>query len=459
MATLLLALRNLQRNRRRSIATLLAMIVGVCAILLFGGFTTDITLGLQSDIVRNSGHLQIQRRGYYLFGSGNSRAYGIRDYTRIVQALQGDPALRSEVTVITPTLELGGVAGNFDAGVTRTVVVEGAIATDQARMQQWDDYGLGAPAASSPLAGTQPDAAVAGFGLARVLKLCEPLHLTGCASDDVIADHPAGASASTAPSELLALVAAEAPARPAAPQARIDVLAAAAQGAPNVGSFDVVGVAQQGVKEFDDIYLAVHLPRAQRLVYGGGEPRVTAIEVQLRHTAQLPMARERIRQILAASFGDQPLDVQDFETLNPSYGQTNSMFSVIFGFMFALVSSIVLFVVGNTMSTAVVERTVEIGTLRAMGMRRRGIQKLFVCEGLMLGVLVAVGIAAVVNHSGLTWTPPARVDSVPLSVRVWGEWRQIGLVFGCLSLVAALSAWWPSHRAARLSVVDALRHV
>ncbi|HDR9844882.1 TPA: ABC transporter permease, partial [Burkholderia multivorans] len=69
-ATLMLALRNLQRNRRRSLTTLLAMIVGVSAILLFGGFSRDITLGLQTDFVQRSGHLQIQRRGYFLYGTG-----------------------------------------------------------------------------------------------------------------------------------------------------------------------------------------------------------------------------------------------------------------------------------------------------------------------------------------------------------------------------------------------------
>ncbi len=469
MSTATLALRNLQRNRRRSITTLLAMVVGVCAILLFGGFSKDITLGMQTDIVRHSGHLQVQRRGFYLYGSGNSRAYGIRDYQRIVAALENDPVLRPMLSVVTPELQLGGVAGNFDAGVTRTVMVEGTVPDDQTRMLQWNDYGFPSGSATpdvASLAGTSGDAAVTGVGLARVLQLCAPLHLAECEANDVIVDHPVGASASTAPADVLALAAAEAPARPAAQQARIDVLAAAASGAPNVGSFNVVKAERQGVKEFDDIYVAVHLERAQRLVYGADAPRVTAIEVQLHHSSQLEAARARIQQILAAQFADQSLEVPDFATLNPFYGQTNGMFDVIFGFMFVLISVIALFVVGNTMSTAIVERTVEIGTLRAMGMRRGGIQTLFVLEGLLLGVvgaasgvIVSLVLALVINHAGLAWTPPARVDSVPLTVRVWGQWQQIGATFCVLALAAALSAWWPARRAAHMSVVDALRHV
>ena len=139
---------------------------------------------------------------------------------------------------------------------------------------------------------------------------------------------------------------------------------------------------------------------------------------------------------------------------------------MIFDFVFVLIAAIVLFVVTNTMSTSVVERTVEIGTLRAMGDRRSDIQTLFVCEGLLLGVLgtvagvvVALLLSFGVNHSGLTWTPPARVDSIALTVRVWGQWMQIGLTFAILAVVATLSSWWPARRASRLSIVDALRHI
>jgi putative ABC transport system permease protein len=118
------------------------------------------------------------------------------------------------------------------------------------------------------------------------------------------------------------------------------------------------------------------------------------------------------------------------------------------------------------MSMAVMERTAEIGTLRAMGLRRSGIRRLFVLEGLLLGlfgaaagVAAALGVAALVNHSGLTWLPPGQVDPVPLTVRVWGEAALILGTAAGLTLVAVVSAWWPARRAARMHIVDALRHV
>ena len=79
MRTLSLALRNLLRNRRRSLMTLLAMMIGLVAVLLFGGYIRDINYALQSDYVRLSGHLQVQRKDYFRYGSGNPAAYGIRD--------------------------------------------------------------------------------------------------------------------------------------------------------------------------------------------------------------------------------------------------------------------------------------------------------------------------------------------------------------------------------------------
>ena len=134
--------------------------------------------------------------------------------------------------------------------------------------------------------------------------------------------------------------------------------------------------------------------------------------------------------------------------------------------VFVLIASIVLFTVGNTMSTAVMERTVEIGTIRALGLRQRGVQRLFVLEGMLLGVAGAVSGAVfaivasgLLNHMGLTWLPPGSGDRLPLLMLVWGETATIvGTTLG-LIVVAAASAWWPARRASRLVIVDALRHV
>ncbi|MGO9443508.1 MAG: ABC transporter permease [Thiobacillaceae bacterium] len=461
MRTLSLALRNLLRNHRRSLATLFAMVIGTVTILLFGGYSRDITYGLQTGYVQRGGHLQIQHKDYFLYGSGNPAAYGIEDYPRILEIVTHDPELAPMLTVVTPTLSLGGVAGNFAAGVSRTVMASGLVVADQNRMRQWNDYGFPMTARRLALTGTPPDTVVVGRGVARVLQLCGALSVPNCPQP--IITPPAGARV---PDDIAAIAAQEAHPVPATHDAHIELLAANVHGAPNVASLRVIKAENQGVKEFDDVYVGMHLSQAQHLVYGADKPQATAIVLQLRHTNQIPMARARLQRLLASTLKGEPLEIQDYTTLNPFYGQVTGMFSAIFGFMAVLIGSIVLFTVGNTMSMAVVERTTEVATLRAMGVRRAGIRRLFVYEGLLLGligamvgVVVALALGWLINHAGLTWLPPGQVDPVPLAVRIWGETAMILAAAIGLILVAMLSAWWPAQRAARMNIVDALRHV
>jgi putative ABC transport system permease protein len=463
-----IALRNLLRNRRRSLTTLAAMTVGAVTILLFGGYSRDILYGLETQTVQRIGHLQIQRQGYFLYGTGDPGAYGIAAYDDVIAALRRDPVLAPMLSVVTPTLTLGGIAGNFAAGVSRTVYGGGAIVEEQARMRDWNDYGLRSDRRTLALTGTPPDAVVIGTGVARTLRLCEAFHVPDCPPLERQA-----AEGAEAPADVASLVDSEAAARGegragavTGPTTRIELLAANAHGAPNVASLQVVRAENQGVKELDDMFVSMHLQQAQRLVYGGEAPRATAIVIQLAHTAQLDTARRRIDQLLSTSLAGRSLEVRDFATLNPFYGQAVAMFSAIFGFIAVLIAAIVLFTVGNTMTMAVVERTTEIGTLRAIGLRRRGIRRLFVREGLLLGaigalagLLAALGVAWMINHSGLTWQPPGQAGRVPLTVRIWGEGALVTGTTAMLVAVATLSAWWPSRRAAQMNIVDALRHV
>lgn len=462
MKTLMLALRNLLRNRRRSLTTLLAMVIGLTATLLFGGYSSNSILAMQTGYVQVVGHLQIQRQDYFLYGSGNPAAYGIAGYQRIMDLIKTDPVLQPMLTVVTPKLDLGGIAGNFSAGVSKTVLAAGVVVDEQNQMRAWNDYGSLSYSHPLALTGTAPESAVIGTGVARLLQLCGPLQVPNCRAAPPM---PEG-TGQAAPADITALSALETPAPGAASATHIELLAANDHGVPNVAALNVVKAENYGLKELDDVFMEMHLTQAQRLIFGGTAPQVTAIQLQLQHTDQMPQAKARLQELLASALKDAQLEVQDFETLVPIYGQTIQFFDSVFGFIATLIGVIVLFTVGNTMSMAVVERTVEIGTLRAMGLRRSGIRRLFMVEGMLLGSIgallgvgIALGVASLINHSGLTWTPPGYVYAYPLKVRVWGDARLIvGSAVG-LVLVAIVSAWWPANRASRLAVVDALRHV
>lgn len=465
MKTWSLAIRNLLRNRRRSLATLLALAVGSAAILIFGGYTTNVRYSMTTAYVRAGGHIQVQYQDFFYYGSGNPAAYGIPRYQRILDAIRGDPVLSSMVTVATPMLQFGGIAGNYDAGVSHTVMGSGYMAADVNRMRQWNEYGLKDRRPYFVLEGAAADAAIVGLGVARVLLLCEPLKIADCPRPS--SDRAQG-STSALPDDIAALAQMDA-AQPVSQQAqggvRIELLAGNARGAPNVTALKVVAAESQGFKELDERSVILQLAQAQQLVYGRTEPRATSILVQLAHTASIDDAKARIEALLAPMNTEKPLSVNSFETLNPFYVQSQQLFDTIFGFIFVLIGGIVLFTVGNTMNAAVVERTVEVGTLRAIGLRRAGIRRLFLaegfllgCTGALLGVLVAVVVSIVFNGLNLTWVPPGTSELVPLSLIVWGQNRMIlGTTLG-LIVIAVASAWLPAYRAASLRIVEALRH-
>ncbi len=463
-----LAARNILRNRRRSLTTISAMTLGVVTVLMFGGFSRDIGYTLETGYVQRGGHLQLQRKDYFMFGSGNPGGYGIAGYQNIIKELKADPVLGPKLVVATPILQMGGVAGNFANGLSKTVLITGMDIEGQNALHHWNDYGTFQKPKISPLTDTAEDATLIGVGVARVLQICDQLQIQNCPKPA-----PRIEAAKALPSDIASLSLEEAQLRPAQqdnqPGARLELLAANTNGAPNVTGLHVVKAEPQGTKELDDIYVAMHLGQAQHLLYGSQEPKATAIVMQFRHTSDLNDAKARLNELIAlGKLGGvaQPLEMRDFTEIFPFHRQATLMFQTIFGFIAILIGSIVLFTVSNTMSMAVVERTVEIGTLRAMGQRRSGIRRLFVVEGVILGIAgAAVGVAAslliagAVNNSGVTWTPPGWSNTVPFVVRVWGETRLIAMTAVSIAIVAAVSAWWPARRAAKLNVVEALRHV
>ena len=186
--------------------------------------------------------------------------------------------------------------------------------------------------------------------------------------------------------------------------------------------------------------------------------------LQLHRSEDLPAARARLATLFKQKHLD--LEVRDFGELSPFYGQVKNMFSAIFLFIALVMGVIVLFAVVNTMTMNVMERTNEVGTIRALGVRRAAIRSQFTVEGVLIGAIgatvgavLALAIAALVNHAGLTWIPPGNATAVPLRLDVAGRPALVGGAWLGLAIVTTLAALLPANRAARLPVVDALRHV
>ena len=465
MMSVKLSYRNILRNRRRSAMTALAVAAGTQALLLFGGFQSYVFAGLESGAVQRSGHLTVYREGYFLYGAGNPVDYGIDRYPELIRLVRSDPVLHPLAEVVTPTLSLVGIAGNFSptGSAAKTFLGVGFVPSDRARMRQWDEYGASSASQEVNLDDGDPSTGFVGVGLGRILGLCGRLRIADCPPAPVSA--PQRSAAGATPQDFSYLQEPGDAANDAhALLPRLDLLAATANGAPNVVSLYVKAASPQGVKELDDNVIGMHLALAQRLVYGRSEPKVTGLVIQLRRSEDLPLARTRLQALFAEHH--LPLDVREFSELNPFYVQVKRFFGSIFLFIALIMGVIVLFTIVNTMTMAVLERTTEVGTTRALGVKRRGVQRQFLLEGGMLGALGATAGVAVaslatlaINHAHLTWTPPGNAQPVPFHIALFGQPTLIAATWIALTSVATLAAWLPANRAARLPIVDALRHV
>lgn len=385
--------------------------------------------------------------------------------------IREDPTLKRLTAVVTPIQSLAGIAGNFDNNTSKTFFGIGFVPSGRDRMKEWNEYGTGSQGLKhSGLRDDDLSQGITGVGLVRILGLCERLHLVNCPAAPPTPPDPPEPSSGTAPApppNLAELASRDKPADELAPghsAPTIDLLAATAGGAPNVVRLGITRVELQPFKELDDNYVGMNIGLAQNLIYGRGERKVSGIVVQLNRTEDLEIARARLLSLFKEHGLN--LEVRDFTELSPQYNQIIGLFGSIFSFITAVIGIVVLFTVTNAMGMSVIERTGEIGTTRAMGVRRQGIRKQFLVEGSILGVIgatVGVVLAHVaaygVNYSGLTWTPPGSAGPVPLRLYMNGAYLLIVLTWTGLIAVSAMAALVPANRAARMPVVEALRHV
>lgn len=469
MLTLKVAFRNIFRNTRRSLTTLSTIAMGATAVLVFGAYVTYIQYGVQTGAVQRTGHLQVFRNGYFNYGTAAPADWAIDSYQDVVRLIREDAELRQLTAVVTPIQSLAGIAGNFENNTSKPFFGTGFIPSDHDRMKQWNEYSVGTQ--SPQLSGLEDDdltQGITGAGLVRILGLCDRLQGNDCPPTPKLAirqpDLSTNALATPAP-DLAELAKRDKQTVDTHSQEPIiDLLAATAGGAPNVVTLRVSRVEIQTLKELDDNYVGMNIGLAQNLIYGRGEHKASGIVIQLNRTEDLEKARTR----LLALFKEHGLDleVRDFTDLNPQYNQIIGMFRSIFAFISAIIAIVVLFTVTNAMGMSVVERTGEIGTSRAMGVRRQGIRKQFLTEGSLLGIMGAtVGVllaylaAYAINHSTLSWSPPGQVARVPLRLYLIGAEWLIATTWIGLLVVSALAALVPANRAARMIVVDALRHI
>jgi len=405
---LLLAFRNVFRNRRRTVMTLMMVGGGVAGLLMVGGFFAFMMRGLRESTIRNGlGHIQIFTAEHFRRDEVHVLDTGISNWRQVAASVQSTEHVRG----VAPRIEFYGMLSN---GVKSSVFMGSAVDPQAER-----DMGFSPRLSSGRDLASNSNGeveALIGSGVARSMSVKVGDGLT--------------------------------------------ILAVTADGALNGIDVQIVGIVNSGFKDLDDRYLRISLPSAQRLLQSD---RVTNLVVGLDSTENT----DRVVTVVGPHLQglSQRMELRKWIDLAAYYKQVRTLFSGIFLFLGIIVFFMVLMASVNTLLMAMMERTREIGTMLAMGTPRLWIVALFMVEATLIGVLgAAVGVAAgnllgvLLNASGLHIPPPPGT-TVDMSFRVL---YMPSLMIGSAVMVIvslALASILPALRASRLQIVEALAHV
>ena len=404
MAIHLLALRNLLRNRRRSLIALGTLVFGVVALLLAGGFIEWIFWAMrESTIESRLGHIQVVRAGYFQAGAADPFAYRLPEDSAEMKSIGQMP----QVKAVAPRLAFTGLAGFGDNTVS--FVGEGV---DPAAEQHINRFLL--LVAGRTLATGDSDAAILGNGLARNL---------GAKVGD-----------------------------------RISLLAKTASGGVNAIEVTVRGLFATSTKAFDDTALRIPISTARSLVRADGSHLwVLALE----RTEQTPAVIEALTKRFSSDTAR--LEFSPWFDLADFYNKTVRLFSRQVLVVKLIIAVIVFLTISNTATMNVLERTTEIGMLMALGFRQASILQLFLTEGLILGVIggiigITTGwtLAQLISAIGIPMPPPPGMD-VGFVGEVLVTTTLIAHGFLLAAAGSTLATAYPAWKASRLRIVDALR--
>ncbi len=400
-----LACRNATRNRRRSLVTLAIAATGTAAALLGGGFALHTYQSLAQASARDTGHLVLAAPGQFDGNDNMPLEHGLAGSTQLTHELLAQP----RVTRVLPRLQFSGLVSNGEKSeifLGTGVDARQEFLVKGPFMKLEEGVLLDEGAAGSP-------GIVLGKGLAHILNA-----------------HPGTA---------------------------LTLMSTTTAGSLNAVDVTVSGIVSSGISDIDKRLAMVDLGTAQGLL---ASDKVSYLSVYLDELEQSGTLAAALRQQYSGR-----LEVRTWLDQALFYQSVKGLYNRIFGFLGVIVLVIVLFAIANTLSMAVLERTREIGTLRAMGTTPGEITRLFSLEGMVLGsggALAGMALAAATSMALLVLgiempPPPGRTSGYPLVVAV-SPTMYAGAALA-VTLLATLASFLVSRKAANQSVVEALAHV
>ncbi|ABK19413.1 lipoprotein-releasing ABC transporter permease subunit [Syntrophobacter fumaroxidans] len=225
---------------------------------------------------------------------------------------------------------------------------------------------------------------------------------------------------------------------------------------PKSKLFQVVGMLQSGMYEYDNTLVYVDLPAAQQFL-GIGDT-VTGVEIRLQDIYEAAKVSESLRERLGA-----PYWARDWMQMNRSLFSALKLEKVVMFVILTLIILVAAFNIVSSLIMLVMEKGRDIAILKAMGATTASIRKIFVLEGLMIGVsgtilglLGGFGLCGILERYKFIDLPPGIYHISKLPVKIEGsDVAFIALAAIMISLIATL---YPSRQAAKLDPAEALRY-
>ena len=213
----------------------------------------------------------------------------------------------------------------------------------------------------------------------------------------------------------------------------------------------VVGIFRTGNSAYDDQQTFTLLKRAQSLLDRPNRVNRLVIQLDDPYQARALAARlEAASGYKAVSWAEASEDI-----LSVLLVRNIIMYSVV-----SAILVVASFGIYNTLSTIVMEKTRDIAILKSMGFKARDLRRIFLLEGLLVGVVgsgcgLIFGLGLMRALAAVTLKPPGVSELVHLPV--WWGWEQYLLAAGFALASCLAAAWLPARKAGRLHPVDTLR--
>ncbi len=223
---------------------------------------------------------------------------------------------------------------------------------------------------------------------------------------------------------------------------------------PSSRPFRIVGVFYSGMYEYDANHVYTDLADAGRLL---GYEGATGVELRVEDVDDSVSIANRIRADLAPE-----IDVLDWQELNSSLFFALRLERIA---MFVVLTFIILvasFSIVAMLIMIVIEKAREIAILKSMGATNAGIMRIFIYQGVVIGVfgaLVGLGAGLGICHYLATVGLPLDsevyyIDQLPVNVNP----REVAAVVTAAMAISFLATLYPSYQAAKLNPVEGLSY-